>query len=151
VQQLGPHFARNSHSALGIQCASAFSEQGLNMKDYDAIEETVFHYFEGYKTKNRELLERAFVVEIANMMGYWRNSEGELELFTIPYKELIESWVDPEYTPQEFGDVKVLSINIFSDVGATVVFDCGGKYLDTFQMVKLDGGWRIVNKLFVDQ
>jgi len=54
------------------------------MKDYDAIEETVFHYFEGYKTKNRKFLERAFVVEIANMMGYWRNGEDELKLFTFP-------------------------------------------------------------------
>ena len=49
------------------------------MKDYDAISETVFHYFEGYKTKDRERLERAFVVDIANMMGYWKNDEGEQE------------------------------------------------------------------------
>ena len=46
------------------------------MKDYDAIEETVFHYFEGYRTKNRERLERAFVVEIANMKGYMKNEQG---------------------------------------------------------------------------
>ena len=121
------------------------------MKDYDAISETVFHYFEGYQTKDRARLERAFVVDIANMMGYWANDEGEQELFTIPYKQLIERWVDPEFTPREFGEGKILSVNIFSDVGATVVFDCGGKYLDTFQMVKLDGCWRIVNKFFVDQ
>src|SRR5210317_332230 len=121
------------------------------MRDYDAISETVFHYFEGYQTRDRERLERAFVVEIANMMGYWKNEAGEMELFTIPYKELIERWLDPEFTPREFGAGKILSVNIFSDVGATVVFDCGGKYLDTFQMVKLDNCWRIVNKFFVDQ
>lgn len=121
------------------------------MKDHDAIEQTVFRYFDGYRTKNRRLLESAFVVEIANMMGYSRNEKGELELFTIPYKELIERWVDPDFAPQQLGDGKILSVNIFSDVGATVVFDCGGKYLDTLQMVKLDGTWRIVNKFFVDQ
>ena len=121
------------------------------MQDYDAISETVFHYFEGYQTKDRERLERAFAVDVANMIGYWKNNEGELELFTIPYKELIERWVDPEFIPQEFGDGNILSVHIFSDVGATVVFDCGGKYLDTFQMVKLDGDWKIANKFFVDQ
>jgi hypothetical protein len=137
---------------LGTDLAFITSYYGiLFMKDYDAISETVFHYFEGYQTKDRERLEKAFVVNIANMMGYWKNDEGELELFTIPYKELIEQWVDSEFTPREFAEGKILSVNIFSDVGATVVFDCGGKYLDTFQMVKLDGCWRIVNKFFVDQ
>jgi hypothetical protein len=34
------------------------------MKDYDAISETVFHYFEDYQTKDLERLERAFVVGI---------------------------------------------------------------------------------------
>ena len=121
------------------------------MNDYDAIQETVFHYFEGYRTKNRERLERAFVVDIANIMGYWKNKEGELELFSIPIKEIIEEWVAPDYKPYIFPEGNILSINIFSAVGATVTFDCGGKFLDTHQMVKLDGTWRIVNKFFVDQ
>jgi hypothetical protein len=121
------------------------------MEDYDAVSETVFHYFEGYKTKYRDRLERAFAVEVANMIGYWKNDNGKLELSTIPYKELIERWVGPKFVPQEFGDGNILSIHIFSDVGATVVFDCGGKYLDTFQMLKLDGCWKIANKFFVDQ
>jgi hypothetical protein len=121
------------------------------MKDYDAIEETVFHYFEGYQTQNRERLERAFVVEIANMKGYMKNEQGELELIDIPYKDLIEKWTRPDYKPIEFSEGRVLSINIFSPIAATVVFDCGGKFFDTFQMMKIDGGWRIANKFFVDQ
>ena len=31
------------------------------MDDYDAIKETIYHYFEGYQTKNRARLERAFL------------------------------------------------------------------------------------------
>jgi hypothetical protein len=121
------------------------------MSDYDEIKETVFHYFEGYKTKDRERLERAFAVDVANMMGYWKNQDGELELFSIPMGELIDKWVGPDYTPYEFRNGKILAIQIFSDVGATVLFDCGGRFMDTFQMVKLDGAWRIANKFFVDQ
>jgi hypothetical protein len=121
------------------------------VKDYDAIEETIFHYFEGYRTKNRERLERAFVVEIANMKGYMKNEQGELELIDMPYKELIEAWTSPDFTPFEFSEGRVLSINTFSPIGATVVFDCGGMFLDTFQMVKIEGNWRIANKFFVDQ
>jgi hypothetical protein len=47
------------------------------MNDYDAIKETVFHYYEGYRDKNRERLEKAFSLEVASMMGYIKNNEGE--------------------------------------------------------------------------
>ena len=47
------------------------------MSDYDAIKETVFHYCEGYRNKDRERLEKAFVVEIANMIGYIKEQSGE--------------------------------------------------------------------------
>ena len=45
------------------------------MRNYDAISETVFDYFEGYKTKGRRRLESAFVVDVVNMMGYRINDE----------------------------------------------------------------------------
>ena len=121
------------------------------MSDYDEIKVAVFDYFEGYKTKDRARLEKAFAVDIANMMGYWKNSDGELELFSTPMQELIDKWASPEYEPYAFGDGKILSIQIFGATGATVVFDCGGRFTDTFQMVKLDDRWRIANKFFIDQ
>ena len=72
------------------------------MSDYDAIKETVFHYFEGYRDKNRERLEKAFSLEIANMMGYIKNKEGKLELFSMTMRESIDKWVAPDYTPFNF-------------------------------------------------
>ena len=69
------------------------------MNDYDAIKETVFHYYEGYRDKNRERLEKAFSLEVASMMGYIKNNEGELELFSMKMKDAIEQWVAPDYTP----------------------------------------------------
>ena len=39
------------------------------MNDYELINETVFNYFEGYMTKDRERLEKAFRVDTANMVG----------------------------------------------------------------------------------
>lgn len=89
------------------------------MSDYDAIKETLFNYFNGYKTKDRALLEKAFVVDIANMMGYMKNDRGELELLNWPMGEIINTWVSPDYSPHEFSEGKILAINIFSDVGAT--------------------------------
>ena len=120
------------------------------MSDYDAIKETVFHYCEGYRNKDRERLEKAFSLEIANMMGYIKNKEGKLELFSMTMRESIDEWVAPDYTPFEFGDGNILAIDIFSDVGATVLFDFGGRYLESYQLAKIDRAWRIVNKFIVN-
>lgn len=120
------------------------------MSNYDAIKETVFHYCEGYRNKDRERLEKAFVVEIANMIGYIKNEKGKLKLFSMTMRESIDKWVAPDYTPFEFSDGNILAVDIFSDVGATVLFDFGGRYLENYQLIKISGAWRIVNKFIVD-
>jgi long-chain acyl-CoA synthetase len=43
------------------------------MTDYDLIRETISDYFEGYMTKDRGRLEKAFCLDIATMVGYWKN------------------------------------------------------------------------------
>ena len=121
------------------------------MSDHDEITETIFHYFDGYKTKDRARLERAFATDVAQMIGYWKTPDGEMELFAKPITEIIDRWVDPGYQSLPFAEGKILDIQVFGDVGATVLFDCGGIFMDTFQMVKLDGAWRIANKFFVDK
>ncbi len=120
------------------------------MSDYDAIKETVFHYFEGYRDKDRERLEKAFSLEIASMMGYIKNEEGKLKLFSRTMRESIDEWVAPDYAPFDFSDGNILAVDIFSDVGATVLFDFGGRYLESYQLAKIDGAWRIVNKFIVN-
>jgi hypothetical protein len=120
------------------------------MTDHQAIHTAVFDYYEGYRTKNRARLERAFAVEVANLMGYRKNAQGQRELSSEPIRSVIDRWTSAGHTPLALGEGKILSVDIFSEVGASVVFDFGGVYLDEFQMAKIDGTWRIVNKFFVD-
>ncbi|HSF95779.1 MAG TPA: nuclear transport factor 2 family protein [Thermohalobaculum sp.] len=120
------------------------------MTDYEAIEATVTDYYEGYKTKDRARLERAFAVEVANLMGYRKGEGGKRVLSSTPIPEVIDRWTSPDTTPLKLGEGRILSVNIFSEVAAGVVFDFGGVFLDEFQMAKIDGQWRIVNKFFVD-
>jgi len=120
------------------------------MTDYAAISTTVTDYFEGYKAKDRARLERAFAVEVANLMGYRKGPDGRRVLSSEPIRSVIDRWTSAAHTPLPLGEGKILSVNIFSEVAAGVVFDFGGVFLDEFQMAKIDGQWRIVNKFFVD-
>ena len=121
------------------------------MDDYEAIKETILHYFEGYQTKDRAHLERAFALDVAHIMGYAKNAAGELVLWSRPMRETIDKRVsnDASLPKLEYG--KILNICILSDVAAVAEFDCAGKFLDTYQLIKLHGKWRISNKLYVDQ
>ena len=60
------------------------------MSDYDEIKETIFHYFEGYQTKDRARLERAFATDVAHMTGYAKNEDGQMELWSKPIPEMID-------------------------------------------------------------
>lgn len=120
------------------------------MSDYDAIRDAVFHYCEGYRHKDRARLERAFAVDTATMLGYTRSDDGTLRLWAQPMREAIDEWVAPDYTPFEFTEGVILAVDIFSDVGATVLFDFGGRYLESYQLAKIDAEWRIVSKFIVD-
>ena len=121
------------------------------MNDYDLIQETISDYFEGYMTKDRERLEKAFCLGVANMVGYWKNEDGNQELYSISIEDEIDEWVSPEHATYGNGERKIISMHMFSTDGATVTFDCGGRFLDAFQLVKMDGTWKIAGKFFVDQ
>ena len=134
---------------LLMLCISAAAYADQTQDDYDAIKATIEHYFEGLKTGNKTRLERAFAVPNAHMKGYIKNKDGELVLSSRPMADVIADWVSREPRPDFRG--KILSINIFSDVGALATFDFNGIYTDAFQLVKIGGEWRIINKFYVDQ
>jgi hypothetical protein len=82
---------------------SARSVRMQSMDDYDAIKETIYHYFDGSKTKDRTRLERAFAVDIAHIKGYAKNESGYLELSSLPIKDMIDIWVSDDTPPAQTG------------------------------------------------
>lgn len=117
--------------------------------DLIAIRNTLNNYFEGFKHGDRERLEKAFAVPIAHMKSYIRNDQGVLIEASRPMHEVIDDWVSRDPSPDFKG--KILSINIFSEVAAQAIFDFNGIYTDAFQLAKIKGEWRIINKFYVNQ
>jgi len=66
-------------------------------------------------------------------------------------RETIDVWIadDGDLPKLDYG--KILSIELHNDVAAMAVFDCAGVFLDTYQMIELDGEWRISKKFYVDR
>ncbi len=117
--------------------------------DYDAIKTTIENYFDGFRFGDREKLEKAFAVPFAHMKGYIKGDGGKLVEVSRPMNEVIDDWVSRDPSPDFKG--RILSINIFSDVAAQATFDFNGIFTDAFQLAKIDGEWRIMNKFYVNQ
>ena len=83
-------------------------------------------------------------------MGYIANEEGKLGLFSMSMKDAIDEWTAPDYKPFHCYEGEFLAVELFGDVGAYVLFNFGGRYLESLQIAKIDGEWKIVNKFIVN-
>ena len=65
------------------------------------------------------------------------------------FDEDIDDWVSSEPCPDMQGEI--IDLKIYSDVAATAIFDFNGIFIDAFQLAKVDGEWRIVNKFYINK
>lgn len=135
--------------ASGIPEDRAISGTQTAGNDDEAICETVRRYFEGRKHADRARLETAFAVEAGHTTGYLRDREGRFALSVRPLREVIEGWV--QRAPAADMQGRILSLQVFNGISALVAFDFNGLFIDTFQLAKIDGEWKILNNFFVDQ
>jgi hypothetical protein len=122
---------------------------GDDMTDNDAIESTIFSYFDGFRTQNRELLEKAFVVDSGHMKGYLKDDDNNYQVSSRPMNEVIEDWLSRDTPPEMSG--KIIKIDVYNEVAATALFDFNGIFIDAFHLAKIDGTWKIINKFYIDQ
>ena len=113
------------------------------VNEIDAITAVVAHYIEGARTGRSEAMKPAFHDD-AIIHGY----VGE-QLVAAPIQALYD-WND-ENGPASELEIRFTSIDVVGTC-ASVRLDMdnwtGHRFTDIFNMVKLDGQWKIVSKVF---
>jgi hypothetical protein len=113
------------------------------LSDYDAITRTVQHYINGGKTGKTDEMKLAFHPE-ATIFGYIGP-----DLFAGPIQGLFD-WNDQNGAATEL-EGRIASIDIIETV-ATVRLELdnwtGHRFTDLFTLLKVDGEWKIMNKVF---
>jgi Putative lumazine-binding len=114
-----------------------------NLSDYDAITKTVQHYINGGKTAKTDEMKLAFHPG-ATIFGYIGS-----DLFAGPIQGLFD-WNDQNGAATEL-EGRITSIDIVETV-ATVRLELdnwsGHRFTDMFTLLKVDGEWKIMNKVF---
>ena len=119
------------------------SNAPTNESNHDAIAETVQHYIDGAKSGRGADMKPAFHKD-ATIFGY-----AGTDLFAGPIQKLFD-WND-QNGPATGLQARIANIDIIGTV-ATVRLELdnwtGSRYTDLFTMLKVDGEWKIMNKVF---
>jgi hypothetical protein len=113
------------------------------LSDYDAITNTVHNYINGGQTGRTAVMKLAFHPD-ATIFGY----VGP-DLFAGPIQRLFD-WNDQNGPAAELQG-RITSIDLIETV-ATVRLELdnwsGHRFTDLFTLLKVDGEWKIINKVF---
>ena len=119
------------------------SNAPTNVSDYDAITKTVQHYIDGAKSGRGADMKPAFHKD-ATIFGYTGT-----DLLAGPI-QLLFDWNDQNGPATEL-QAQIASIDVINTV-ATVRLELdnwtGYRFTDLFTMLKVDGEWKIMNKVF---
>ncbi len=115
----------------------------LSVTEYDVIADVIQYYLDGAKSGKGDDMKPAFH-EDATIFGY-----AGPDLFAGPIQRLFD-WVD-ENEPATSLQARIARIDIVDSV-ATVRLELdnwiGARYTDMFTLLKVDGEWKIMNKVF---
>ena len=113
------------------------------MSEHDVIATVVQHYIDGGRSGNGDDMKPAFH-EDATIFGY-----AGADLFAGPIQRLFD-WVDGN-DPATKLQARIASLDLADSV-ATVRLELdhwnGSRYTDMFTLLKVDGEWKIMNKVF---
>ncbi len=114
-----------------------------NMSEYEAISELIQRYIDGAKSGKGDDMKVAFHND-ATIFGYIGT-----ELFAGPIQKLFD-WNDDNGAAVQI-KAQIASIDLIDTV-ATVRLELdnwtGSRFTDLFTLLKVDGGWKIMNKVF---
>ncbi len=114
-----------------------------DVSEYDAIAKTVQHYIDGAKSGKGDDMKPAFH-EDATIFGY-----AGADLFAGPIQNLFD-WNDANGPATEL-QARIAGIDLVDTV-ATVRLELdnwtGSRFTDLFTLLKVDGAWKIMNKVF---
>ena len=119
------------------------SNTAIKVSEYDVIEKTIQHYLDGARSGKGEDMKPAFHKD-ATIFGY-----AGSDLFAGPIQQLFD-WND-ENGPATGLKARIASIDLIDTV-ATVRLELdnwtGSRFTDLFTLLKVDGEWKIMNKVF---
>ena len=114
-----------------------------------AITAVVEKYFKGVTTVNMQLLKEALDTEATHLKSVITGADGMEKINTESGADAMQRWAKGT---ANHAKGEIIALDVIDDRVAIVQFDFrfGEKrFLDILQLAKMNGVWKIVNKMFV--
>ncbi len=114
-----------------------------NISEYTEISKVIQHYIDGAVSGKSETMKAAFHDE-ATIFGFVGN-----DLFAGPIQKLYD-WNDETGPANELVST-IVNIDLIGSIASVRVESenwCGHKFSDFFNLLKVGGEWKIINKVF---
>jgi hypothetical protein len=134
--------------AVPLVAFAASADHAAKKADEDAVRAAVQHYFDGMMNASPEDLRIAFHPE-SRLIG--AGSEGGIMI--IPFERWASSWEGREPRDLEKYKNEIVSIDMHG-TAASVKTDLvwpNVRYIDYLSLLKIDGEWKIVNKIWTEE
>ena len=130
--------------------STASYAESVSGKEYQAVVNTAYNYFNGAANGDQKLLSKAFDMEFGHVKMISVNKEsGKETIRSVPLKEFAGYF---KKATKDTWKANVLSVDIVDDKMAMVKlnFDTPKThYIDYLVMYKRENEWRIINKTFI--
>jgi hypothetical protein len=124
--------------------------ESITSKEYQAVVETAYNYFNGAANGDQKLLLSAFDLEFGHVkMIVLDKDTGKETVRTVPLKEFAGYFKN---ATKDIWKASILSVDIVDEKMAMVKLDFDTPkthYIDYLVMYKRNGEWRIINKTFI--
>ena len=127
--------------------ANALSQLKQKGGEESAVRQVVEHYLHGLKFNDVASLKKAFWQD-AKLM--WVKKDGQLGQLTqeLWYKSFVQS-----AGQEEKGELRITAVDFIDNIASVKVeeFYPTSKYIDYLSLLRINGEWKIVNKIYVAQ
>lgn len=124
--------------------------ESVSGKEYQAVVETAYNYFNGAANGDQKLLSQAFDLEFGHVKMITIDKDtGKETIRSVPLKEFSGYF---KKATTDTWQANILSVDIVDDKMAMVKLDFDTPkthYIDYLVMYKRENNWRIINKTFV--
>jgi len=129
---------------------STVHAEAVSSKEYQAVIDTAFNYFNGAANGDQKLLSQAFDVDFGDIKMPMRDKKTGKDVIRTVSLDKFAGYF--KKATQDKLTAKILSVDIVDDKMAMVKLDFDTPkthYVDYLVMYKRNNQWRIVNKTFV--
>jgi hypothetical protein len=124
--------------------------ESVTSKEYQAVVETAYNYFNGAANGDQDLLSKAFDLEFGDVKMITVNKEtGKETIRTVSLKEFSGYFKN---ATKDTWTANIRSVDLVDNKMAMVKLDFNTPkthYIDYLVMYKRESEWRIINKTFV--